>query len=330
MDENKQNINWFPGHMAKTRRMMEENIKLVDVVVEVVDARIPASSKNPYLDQLWNRRPRIIAMNKTDLADPAVTERFKLWYEEKGFTVVMIDALKGKNIKDISRRAVEIVRARRSSQNAVYRADRPVRMMITGIPNVGKSTVINQLAHRSDAAKTGNKPGVTKGKQWIRLQDGASLLDTPGILWPKFDDQATAWKIAFIGSISDGILDTYNLCVNLLDNLKVRYGSRLTERYGIDPSVLQEDGAHILEAIGRRRGHLKQGGQVDVERTCVMVVDEFRSGKLGRISLETPEELTAASAAADAASEAENGPAAGEKEMGAAAEKDIHGEDRSE
>lgn len=292
MDENKQNINWFPGHMAKTRRMMEENIKLVDVVVEVVDARIPASSKNPYLDHLWNRRPRIIAMNKMDLADPAVTEKFKKWYEAKGYAVVTIDALKGKGVKDISKKAVEIVKERRSTQSGALRADRPVRLMITGIPNVGKSTVINQLAHRSDAAKTGNKPGVTKGKQWIRLQDGASLLDTPGILWPKFEDQSIAEKIAFIGSISDGILDTYTLATRLLDNLKVRYSNRLIERYGVAEEDLVENGDHIIEVIGKKRGHLKSGGIVDVERTATMLMDEFRSGKLGKISLELPDEVS--------------------------------------
>lgn len=291
MDENTRNINWFPGHMAKTKRMMEDNIKLVDVVVEVVDARIPASSKNPYLDRLWNRRPRIIAMNKTDLADPAITEQFKKWYEDQGMAVVLIDALKGKGIKDISRKAVEIVKAKREQQSSVLKADRPVRLMITGIPNVGKSTVINQMAHRSDAAKTGNKPGVTKGKQWIRLQNGASLLDTPGILWPKFEDQEIGFKIAFIGSISDDILDKYTLAINLLDNLKKRYGSRLVDRYGIDKEELINGGDHIIEAIGKKRGHLKSGGIVDVERTAIMIVDEFRSGKLGKISLETPEEI---------------------------------------
>lgn len=285
-------INWYPGHMAKTKRMMEENIKLVDVVVEVVDARIPFSSKNPYLDQLWNRRPRIIAMNKIDLADPKVTEQFTRWYEKQGYAVIAIDALKGKGVKEISRKAVELVKVKRASQSQALRADRPVRLMITGIPNVGKSTVINQLAHRSDAAKTGNKPGVTKGKQWIRLDNGASLLDTPGILWPKFEDMATGYKIAFIGSISDDVLDTYTLCAKLLDSLKERYGSRLVERYGIDESLLLETGEHLIEAIGRKRGHLKAGGVIDVERTAVTVVDEFRAGKLGKISLETPEEIT--------------------------------------
>jgi len=282
-------IQWYPGHMAKTKRMMEENIRLVDVVVEVVDARIPYSSKNPYLDQLWNRRPRIIVMNKIDLSDPAIADSFKKWYESQGYAVVKADALKGKGIRDISVKAEELIKAKRQNQSQALRLDRPIRMMVTGIPNVGKSTVINQMAHRSDAAKTGNKPGVTKGKQWIRLDNGMQLLDTPGMLWPKFEDPEMGYKIAFIGSISDTILDTYTLAIHLLDDLKIRYGQRLIDRYHLDPSVLEMGGDHIIEAIAVKRGHLKSGSVPDVERTAVMLVDEFRSGKLGRICLETME-----------------------------------------
>ena len=282
-------IQWYPGHMAKTKRMMEENIRLVDVVVEVVDARIPYSSKNPYLDQLWSRKPRVIAMNKIDLADPEVADSFKKWYQSQGFAVVSVDALKGKGIREISAKAEELVRAKRKTQSQSLRQDRPIRMMVTGIPNVGKSTLINQMAHRSDAAKTGNKPGVTKGKQWIRLDNGVQLLDTPGMLWPKFEDPEMGYRIAFIGSISDNILDTYTLAIHLLDDLKVRYADRLTERYHLDPEVLEKGGDHIIEAIALKRGHLKSGSVPDVERTAVMLVDEFRSGKLGRICLETLE-----------------------------------------
>ena len=282
-------IQWYPGHMAKTKRMMEENIRLVDVVVEVVDARIPYSSKNPYLDQLWSRRPRVIVMNKIDLADLSIVDSFKKWYESQGYAVVSADSLKGKGIREIALKAQEIVQAKRKTQSQALRQDRPIRMMITGIPNVGKSTVINQMAHRSDAAKTGNKPGVTKGKQWIRLDNGVQLLDTPGMLWPKFEDPEMGYKIAFIGSISDTILDTYTLAVHLLDDLKVRYGERLIERYKLEAEDLEQGGDHLIEAIARKRGHLKSGSVPDVERTAVMLVDEFRSGKLGRICLETME-----------------------------------------
>ena len=282
-------IQWYPGHMAKTKRMMEENIRLVDVVVEVVDARIPYSSKNPYLDQLWSRRPRVIVMNKIDLADLSIVDSFKKWYESQGYAVVSADSLKGKGIREIALKAQEIVQAKRKTQSQALRQDRPIRMMITGIPNVGKSTVINQMAHRSDAAKTGNKPGVTKGKQWIRLDNGVQLLDTPGMLWPKFEDPEIGYKIAFIGSISDTILDTYTLAVHLLDDLKVRYGERLIERYKLEAEDLEQGGDHLIEAIARKRGHLKSGSVPDVERAAVMLVDEFRSGKLGRICLETME-----------------------------------------
>ena len=282
-------IQWYPGHMAKTKRMMEENIRLVDVVVEVVDARIPYSSKNPYLDQLWSRRPRVIVMNKIDLADLSIVDSFKKWYESQGYAVVSADSLKGKGIREIALKAQEIVQAKRKTQSQALRQDRPIRMMITGIPNVGKSTVINQMAHRSDAAKTGNKPGVTKGKQWIRLDNWIQLLDTPGMLWPKFEDPEIGYKIAFIGSISDTILDTYTLAVHLLDDLKVRYGERLIERYKLEAEDLEQGGDHLIEAIARKRGHLKSGSVPDVERTAVMLVDEFRSGKLGRICLETME-----------------------------------------
>lgn len=286
----KANINWYPGHMTKTKRMMEENIKLVDVVVEVIDARIPKSSKNPYLNDLWQRRPRIIALNKTDLADEAVTRQWKAWYEEQGYGVVTMDALHGKGIKDIPAMALALCKEKRQKDAAKGYQNRPIRMMITGIPNVGKSTVINQIVGRAGAAKTGNKPGVTKGKQWLKLRGDLELLDTPGILWPKFEDLETGYKVAFIGSIRDEVLDTYTLAVNLLECLKKRYPASLLERYKLQEEKLELSGEHLLEEIGRKRGHLRAGGVIDVERTAVLVVDEFRGGKLGRLTLEAPEE----------------------------------------
>lgn len=290
--QNTANINWYPGHMTKTKRMMEENIKLVDVVVEVIDARIPYSSKNPYLNELWQRRPRVIAMNKTDLADESMTRRWKDWYQKQGYGVVTMDALHGKGIKDIPALALALCKEKRQRDAAKGYKNRPVRMMITGIPNVGKSTVINQIVGRSGAAKTGNKPGVTKGKQWIKLRGDLELLDTPGILWPKFEDLETGYKIAFIGSIRDEVLDVYTLAVTLIDTLKKRYPEALIQRYKLSEQQLELTGEHLLEEIGKKRGHLRAGGIIDVERTAVLVVDEFRGGKLGRLTLESPEEET--------------------------------------
>ncbi len=279
--------------MAKTKRMMEENIKLIDVIVELVDARAPISTKNPYLDQLWKRRPRVIAMNKTDLADPSVTALFKQQYEQQGYAVVLLDAVHRKGIAQISKACQELMQKKREASgktsNAV-RVNRPVRMMITGIPNVGKSTLVNQLSGRGNAAKTGDRPGVTKGKQWISLPDGVQLLDTPGILWPKFEDPKVGLRIAFLGSVSQDVVDTYTLARQLLDEIKGRYGQLLCSRYGLDEAMLSEGGDYLLEAIGRKRGHLKGGGIVDVERTAVMVLDEFRGGKIGRITLDQIDE----------------------------------------
>jgi len=294
MDQNtkKNNINWYPGHMTKTKRMMEENIKLVDVVVEVIDARIPYSSKNPYLNELWQRRPRIIAMNKTDLADESMTRQWKEWYQKQGYGVVTMDALHGKGIKEIPMMALELCKEKRQRDAAKGYQNKPIRMMITGIPNVGKSTVINQIVGRSGAAKTGNKPGVTKGKQWLKLRGDLELLDTPGILWPKFEDLETGYKIAFIGSIRDEVLDTYTLAVNLIEALKQRYPQALMQRYKLNEQQLALSAEHLLEEIGKKRGHLRAGGIIDAERTAVLVVDEFRGGKLGRLKLESPEEET--------------------------------------
>ncbi len=284
-------IQWYPGHMTKTKRMMEENMKLVDVVVEVIDARIPYSSKNPYLNELWKRRPRVIALNKSDLADEAVTRAWKAWYEKQGYGVVVLDALHGKGIRDkIAGAAMALCQEKRQREAAKGYQKRAIRMMITGIPNVGKSTVINQVAGRAGAAKTGNKPGVTKGKQWIKVRGDLELLDTPGILWPKFDNPEIGYKIAFIGSIRDEVLDTYTLAVKLLELLQSRYPQALTARYKLAEEDMQGGADALLEKIGKKRGHLRAGGIVDVERTAVLLMDEFRAGKLGRMSLETPEE----------------------------------------
>ena len=284
-------IQWFPGHMAKTRKMMEENISLVDVVVEVVDARIPASSKNPYLDELWKRRPRIIALNKVDLADPEKTARWKAWYEAQGFGIVMLDALHGKGIQSIGPLAQELCKEKLEREKERGREGRGLRLMITGIPNVGKSTVINRIAGRAEAAKTGNKPGVTRSKQWIRLRGNMELLDTPGILWPKFDDPEIGKKIACIGSIKEENLDVYTLATNLLDLLRPSYSKLLQERYKLSEEEVNQSAADLLMTIGAHRGHKISGGNIDWERTSRVIMDEFRGGKLGRITLEVPEDL---------------------------------------
>ncbi len=289
-------INWFPGHMAKTRRQMEDSIKLVDAVVEVADARIPYSSKNPYLNQLWDRRPRVLVLNKSDLADPSVTARWKSYYEARGIRVVTSDALHGKSKKDVVAAVMEVCREKLEKDKAKG-LNRPLRMMVTGIPNTGKSTLINHLTGRADGAKTGNKPGVTKAQQWLKVQAAGNgkptleLLDTPGILWPKFDDPGIGEKIALIGSINEDILNEYMLAVRLLERLSAAYPALLKERYRLDESELDLAGDALMECVGRRRGHLKSGGAVDVDRTARTLLDEFRSGKIGRISLERPEEF---------------------------------------
>ena len=243
-------IQWFPGHMTKTKRMMEEDIKLVDLVVEVVDARIPYSSKNPYLDTLWKKRPRIMALNKIDLADPESTQKWKNWYQEQGYGVVELDSLKGRGLNAIATVAEELCKEKRERDQRKGLQNRPLRLMITGIPNVGKSTVINQLVGRANVAKTGNKPGVTRGKQWIKMKANMELLDTPGILWPKFEDQELGMKIAFIGSIKDELLDMDEMAFQLLPYLVRLNPKGLMERFKINEEDLEVSTVELIEIIG--------------------------------------------------------------------------------
>lgn len=283
------NIQWYPGHMTKTVRMMSENISLVDVVVELIDARIPYSSKNPDIDNLAKNKKRIIVMNKTDLADPAKTEVWKKWFEAKGFTVILADAVKGTGVNKVADTARTLMKDKIEREKARGRLFVPVRAMIVGIPNVGKSTFINKTVGKT-TAKTGDKPGVTKGKQWIRIKKDFELLDTPGILWPKFEDEEVGLKLAMIGSINDNILDTETLCTEYINLMMVVNPNFIKSRYNVEFDTIDEP-HDVLEKIAVSRGFIKKGGEPDCERTAKIVLDEFRGGKIGKITLEMPEDI---------------------------------------
>ncbi len=299
---------WYPGHMTKARRMMQENIALIDLLIELTDARAPQAGRNPDIDTLATGKSRIVVLNKADLADSSVTKMWRAYYEEQGFLTADIDSRKGSGVKQlkplIDRACAEKIE--RNKRRGIV--NRPVRAMIAGIPNVGKSTFINSFAGRA-AAKTGDKPGVTKGKQWIRLNKNVELLDTPGILWPKFDDQDVGRKLALIGSIRDEITDVGDLALWLIRYLMKEYPSALQERYNTSYVLASEDAEgmamsgeesadhmlqtgqsgvylKVLDEIASRRGCLKAGGEVDLEKASKLLIDDFRSGRLGKITLE--------------------------------------------
>jgi ribosome biogenesis GTP-binding protein YlqF len=277
---------WYPGHMTKARRMMQEDIKLIDVVIELVDARIPYSSKNPDIDELAKNKSRVILLNKYDLADDRYTEQWKKYFEEKGYFVTLVNSKNGNGVKKVNE-VVQLAckeKIERDRRRGIL--NRPVRAMVVGIPNVGKSTFINSFAGKA-CAKTGNKPGVTKGKQWIKLNKNIELLDTPGILWPKFEDQAVGLRLAFIGSIREEILNTLELSLELIQFLENHYKGCLAEQYRIEES---EDAAEILTRIAEKRGCLLKGGELDLNKAAGIVMDEFRNGKFGNITLEFPEQ----------------------------------------
>ena len=280
--ENRININWYPGHMTKAKRQMQEDIRLIDLIIELVDARVPLSSRNPDIDQLGMNKARLILLNKADLADDRQNERWKEYFQEKGFHVVKVDSRNGAGIKAIQAVIQEACKEKIERDRRRGIKNRPIRAMVAGIPNVGKSTFINTFAGKA-CAKTGNKPGVTKGKQWIRLNKGVELLDTPGILWPKFEDPDAGKKLAFVGSIKDDILNMEELALNLIEFLRTQYPGVLAKRYGI-----QEEGTQvqILEALARSRGCLKKGEELDYSKASLILFDYFRSGKIGRITLE--------------------------------------------
>ena len=276
------NVQWYPGHMTKAKRQMQEDIKLIDIIIELVDARVPLSSRNPDIDELGRNKARLILLNKADLADESQNEAWKSYFQKKGFFVVQVDSRKGSGMKIIQNTIQEACREKIERDQKRGIKNRPIRAMVVGIPNVGKSTFINTFAGKA-CAKTGNKPGVTKGKQWIRLNKGVELLDTPGILWPKFQDQEVGLRLAMIGSIKDEILNLEELSLKLIDYLKERYAGALKSRYGAEE---EETAVTVLEQIARARGCLKKGEELDFTKASRILFDDFRGGKLGRVSLE--------------------------------------------
>lgn len=279
------NYQWYPGHMTKAKRMMQENIRLIDLVIELVDARVPLSSRNPDIDELGKGKSRLILLNKADLADEKRTKAWFSYFKEKGFFVLAINARTKESMKAIQNIVAEACREKIERDRKRGIINRPVRAMVVGIPNVGKSTFINSFAGKA-CTKTGNKPGVTKGKQWIRLNKGLELLDTPGILWPKFEDQQVGLKLAMIGSMNDEILNTEELAVSLITYLQEEYSGLLEKRY----QIMSEEPLKILEEIGERRKCFLKGEQLDYRKTSNLIIDDFRSGRLGKITLEFPGE----------------------------------------
>jgi ribosome biogenesis GTPase A len=277
--------------MTKTRRQIQETIRQVDVVIELLDARIPLSSRNPDIDWLVGQKPRVIAMNKTDLADEAVNRQWEAWFRAQGMEVVYTNSLSGAGVKEIHRQLKALTAAKLASAVRRGRLSRPIRTMVVGIPNVGKSAFINRIAGKAIAA-TGDKPGVTRAQQWVRIHPEIQLLDTPGILWPKFEDQETGLLLAFTGAIRDDIMDTAELAAKLMARMARLYPARLAQRYKL-ASLEDKAGMDLLLEAGRKRGCLVAGGEVDLHRISAIVLDEFRGAKLGRISLERPPEKTA-------------------------------------
>ncbi len=282
-------LQWYPGHMAKTRRLIAENLKLIDVVVEIIDARVPFSSRNPDFDDLLMSKPRVVVMNKSDLADESESAKWEAWYKESGTGVIIANSLAGKGVDKIAAEAKKAI-GDKIEKNAQRGLSKAIRLMVVGIPNVGKSSLINRLSGRS-ATKTGDKPGVTKGKQWINLKNGIEILDTPGILWPKFENKQVGLNLAFIGSIRDEIMDVEELACHLLEFLRDKYTDMLCARYKLTDDISPMTGYEMLEYIGKKRGFVVSGGEIDTFRAANVILDEFRGAKIGRITLETPSDI---------------------------------------
>ena len=284
----KMNIQWFPGHMTKAQRMIEENIKMVDAVCEIVDARIPYSSRNPDIDRLSGDKPRLMILNRIDLADPEVTKRWKKYYQSKGFSVLETDAKSGKGINGFVPAVRTLLADKLKDYEAKGQVGRTLRVMILGIPNVGKSTFINKVAGRK-AAIAGDKPGVTRGKQWINIDAGLDLLDTPGILWPKFDSQEVGEMLAITNAIKADVLDKETLGANFMLRLRQYYPNALRERYKFEPDP-EANGFELLEQAAKKRGFLISKGEYDIERMANTLLNEYHDGKLGKLSLEMPDD----------------------------------------
>ena len=280
------NVQWYPGHMTKAKRQMQEDLKLIDLIIELVDARVPLSSRNPDIDQLGQNKSRLILLNKADLADERQNEAWKEYFQKRGFHVVKVDSRNGSGMKTIQNVIQEACKEKIERDRRRGIKNRPIRAMVAGIPNVGKSTFINTFAGKA-CAKTGNRPGVTKGKQWIRLNKNVELLDTPGILWPKFEDQQVGIRLACVGSIKDDILNMEELALWLIEHLRTNYSGFLEKRYGIS-----EEGTavEILGKIARARGCLKKGEELDYVKASGLLFDDFRGGKIGRVTLECAEQ----------------------------------------
>lgn len=278
-----ENINWYPGHMKKTRGLITENLKLVDAVVEVIDARIPVSSRNPVIDEITAGKPRVIAFNKSDLSDGYANEAWMKKLSSEGVRPVQMNCVSGSGVKNLFSE-LEKMKAEKNSQKA---SNRPFRMMIVGVPNVGKSSLINRMTGKK-STQVGDKPGVTRGKQWLTLKNGMQLLDTPGILWPKFEDPKVGLDLAFCGSIKDEILDTSDLAFELIKVLMKDYADLITARYKLDE--LGEEPLEVMDDIALKRGFIMSGKRIDYERTGRTILDEFRAGKIGRVTLERPAE----------------------------------------
>ncbi len=295
MEENKMNINWFPGHMAKTKRQIMEDLKLIDVIVEILDARIPISSQNPDVKGYAKNKKKVVVLNKTDLADENETKKWIKYFASKGIPAVITDANSGKGINDVIRAVKDVSKESQEKFAGKGRVGKSIRIMILGIPNVGKSSFINRIT-KKNTAQVGNRPGVTRQKQWIRIDDGIELMDTPGVLWPKFESEEVGLHLAFTGSIKDDILEKTEIAYQLLNFLVKEYLPNVIERYKLDENsvntILNSDEEEnmkivaIMEDIAKKRGAILSGGRIDYEKVSGILLDEFRSGKIGRITIE--------------------------------------------
>lgn len=285
----KTNINWYPGHMTKAVRMMEDNLKLIDIVVELVDARLPLSSRNPRIDEFVKNKPHLLLLNKSDISDAKCNDEWKKYFSSRGISVAAISSTSGKNFNFIFDRCKTLISEKIEREKQKGIVNRSIKLMVCGVPNVGKSSFINKLSGKKSAI-TGDRPGVTKGKQWIRLKNNFELLDTPGILWPKFEDESVGLKLAFTGAIKDEIMDTEYLACRLLVFLKCNYPESLKLRYRME-NFDNMEGYEMLEYLGRKRGFVISGGKIDIERAANVLLDEFRAAKLGCISLEKPSDF---------------------------------------